>query len=73
MDLNIFGGLFFSITKIGLLFFLILYFVFAFIVNKQVSLMTKTLEVGFESVLKAIALLHILASVAIFIYAFFAL
>lgn len=73
MDLNIFGDLFFSVTKIGLLFFLFLYFVFSFLVNKQVSLMTKTLQVGFDSVLKAISLLHMIAAVMVFIYAFIVL
>ena len=72
-DLQFFEGIFSSFTKLGLLFFLFLYIIFSFIVSKQVNLMTKTLEVGFESVIKAIALLHLIVSVAVFVYAFFVL
>jgi len=73
INFQVFGEIFSSLTKIGLLFFLFLYIIFSFIVSRQVNLMTKTLEVGFESVLKSIALLHLVVSVAVFIYAFFVL
>lgn len=73
MSLNVFGEIFFSLTKIGLLFFLFLYIIFAFLVSKQVRLMTKTLEVGFESVLTAVAVLHLIVAVVVFAYAFFVL
>lgn len=70
MDTQIFGQIFSSFTKIGLLLFLLLYIVFAFLVSKQVNMMTKTLEVGLETILRAVSLLHLIVSVAVFIYAF---
>lgn len=73
MDLSIFGDIFSSLTKIGLLFFLLLYIVFSFIVSKQVNLMTKTLQVGLDNILRSIALLHLIVSVLVFVYAFFVL
>lgn len=72
-DLGIFAEIFSSLTKIGLLFFLFLYIIFAFLVSKQVALMTKTLEVGLDAVLRAIAILHLIVAIAVFIYAFFVL
>ena len=73
MEITGFGEIFSSLTKIGLLFFLLLYVVFSFIILKQVNLMIKTLEVGLESVIKSIATLHLIIAIAVFIYAFFVL
>jgi hypothetical protein len=63
------GPLFDSAIKIGIIIFLIVYSVFSFMVNKQVKLMTKTLEVGLESLLKIISILHFFFSLALLVAA----
>lgn len=57
--------------KLAIIFALLLYIVFAFIVLKQVKLMTDTLEIGFESVIKVIAKLHLYAAILILIFSLF--
>ncbi|OGM32700.1 hypothetical protein A2803_01445 [Candidatus Woesebacteria bacterium RIFCSPHIGHO2_01_FULL_44_21] len=39
------------------------YIIFAFVIVRQVNKMTETLEVGLESVLRAVAILHLLFSI----------
>jgi len=56
-------------AKLGTLLLLAIYIVFAFVVLRQVSLMTQTLEVGFEKALRTIALAHLILSIAIFLFA----
>ena len=46
-----------------------LYIVFAFIIVKQISHMTKTLQVGFESPVRALGWIHFFASIILFIFA----
>lgn len=70
MDIPFLENMFSSLTKAGLLFFLFLYIVFAFLVLRQVNLMTKTLQVGLEAVIRSVAVLHFLISIVIFVYAF---
>lgn len=57
------------IIKIFILILLVLYIIFAFVVVRQVQLMTKTLEVGFESQLKFLSLLHFLFAIAVLVFA----
>ena len=57
------------IIKIFALIFLAIYIVFAFVVMRQVQLMTATLEVGFEGQLKFLAFLHFLFAIAVFVFA----
>lgn len=45
------------------------YFVFALVVVRQIQLMTDTLEVGFETPIKILGLLHLLFAIAVFILA----
>lgn len=59
-----------SIMKIFIILFLVIYIVFAFVVVRQVQLMTQTLEVGFEGQLKFLAFIHLLFAVATLILAF---
>ena len=64
---------FLTLTKIGLLFFLLIYIIFAFIVVKQVKLMTETLELGFEDSIRLIAFIHFIFSIIVFIVSLFIL
>lgn len=58
-----------SIVKILIFVFLLIYIVFAFVVVKQVKSMTVTLEVGFEKQLKLLSLLHLLFAIAVLVFA----
>jgi len=53
-----------SVVKIFVIVGLVVYFVFAFVVLKQVNKMTDTLEVGFEKQIRFIALLHLIFAFA---------
>jgi hypothetical protein len=62
----------FSIWVIAKIFALIaigLYIIFALVVIKQVSLMTKTVEVGLEGFIKLIAWAHLAFAVVVFFIA----
>lgn len=59
-------------AKIAVVFGFVIYAIFAFVVVRQVSLMTKTLQLGLEPTLKVFAYLHfffalILLAISIFI------
>lgn len=58
-----------GISKAFVLFALGLYIVFALVVIKQVTLMTKTVEVGLEGLIKLIAWAHLIFAVAVFLIA----
>jgi len=49
---------------------LLIYLVFALVVIRQTNQMTQTLEVGFESPIKALAWLHLLFALSTFVLAF---
>lgn len=68
-DLELIGSSMALLAKIGIIIFLIVYIVFSFTVRKQVKIMTDTLEVGFESQIKAIALFHVIVSVVVLVIA----
>jgi hypothetical protein len=68
-DLAIIGSSFALLAKIGILIFLIVYIIFSFAVSKQVKIMTDTLEVGFETQIKAMALIHLTLSVVVLMIA----
>lgn len=55
--------------KILILVGLGIYCLFAGIIVRQVNLMTKTLEVGFETPIKLIAILHLLFALGTFLFA----
>lgn len=59
-----------EIVKIGVLIFMVIYIVFAFVIYRQVVSMTRTLEVGFERALKTFVFGHFLFAVITFIVAF---
>lgn len=72
-DLAIIGSSLALGAKIGIIIFLIVYIIFSFAINKQVKIMTDTLEVGFETQIKAMALIHLILSVVVLIIAIFIL
>lgn len=57
------------IIKIFIIIFLSLYIIFALVVMRQVQLMTKTLEVGFENQLKFLTFTHFIAAVGVLVFA----
>ncbi len=60
------------IVKIALLFALVIYIIFAYVIVKQVGLMTNTLELGHERVVKLLAAAHLAFAVGVFVFALFA-
>lgn len=58
-----------AVVKILILIFLAIYIIFALVLIKQVTLMTTTLEVGFETQLKLLSYLHFLFAIAVFAFA----
>ncbi|MFI5241215.1 MAG: DUF5657 family protein [Microgenomates group bacterium] len=61
-----------SFLLIGKIFALIglgIYIVFALVVVRQVGLMTDTIEVGFETVVKIISWIHLIFAVFVFLTA----
>ncbi|HLE49077.1 MAG TPA: DUF5657 family protein [Patescibacteria group bacterium] len=58
----------FIILKIAAIVGMALYVVFAFVVLKQVNIMTQTLEVNFEKPLRIAAALHLFTAILVFIY-----
>lgn len=57
------------IIKIFIIIFLSIYIIFALVVVRQVQLMTKTLQVGFEGQLKFLSIMHLMAAVGVLIFA----
>ncbi len=58
-----------DLTKIGLLVFLGLYVVFAFLVVRQIRLLNSVLGTNFSPFFKAVALLHVVLAVGVFAFA----
>ena len=61
----------FLLIKVGLIIFLFLYLIFAAVVIRQVKMMTETLEVGFETQIKFIVLLHFVIALVVFLMSIF--
>ncbi len=58
-----------AVAKVFVLFALALYIVFAFVIVRQTRIMTETLEIGFEQVIRMIAFAHLLFAAGTFILA----
>lgn len=58
------------ILKVMFLVALGVYFLFAIVVVRQVQLMTDTLEVGFETPIRIVAVLHLILAISVFALAF---
>ena len=70
MESAIFPGLsIWLVAKIFALVALGIYIVFALVVVRQVNLMVKTLEVGFEGIIKLVAWAHLFFAIIVFITA----
>jgi uncharacterized membrane protein len=57
------------VAKIFVVIIMALYLVFASVVLRQVSLMTRTLELGLETPLRLVAILHFIFAVVVFLVA----
>lgn len=57
------------VLKVLIIIVLAIYIVFSLVLIKQVQMMTKTLEVGFERELKFLAFVHFLFAVGVLIFA----
>lgn len=67
-DLNL-GDTPLVIVKFAAIFGLIIYNIFAFVVVKQVNLMTQTLKVDLEGLIKGIAIAHFIFALGVLFYA----
>lgn len=47
-----------------------MYIIFAFVITRQVRLMTNTLQLGYESLTKFLAFVHLLFAILVFLSAF---
>ena len=61
------------VIKIFIIILLSLYIVFAFVMVRQVQLMTDTLEVGFEKQLRFLSFVHFLFAIAVLVFSIFIL
>lgn len=57
------------ILKIASIVLLLLYFVYAFVIVRQVNLMTQTLDVAFKKPLKFFAIFHLCYALLLLLYA----
>ena len=64
-----FSGIFWMIIKIFTLLGFGIYTVFALVIVRQERLMSAVIEEGFEPVIKSLAIIHFLGSIALFIFA----
>lgn len=69
MEIPILGISVLAVAKIFASIAFLIYIVFAVVVVRQVQLMTDTLEVGFETPLKMIALGHLIFAVVVLLTA----
>lgn len=57
------------IIKIFILAILAIYIVFAFVITRQVKVMTETLTLGYEAVVKFLSIFHLVFAIMVFIIA----
>ena len=57
-------------VKIAVLIGLIIYIIFAFVIVKQVNLMTDTLELGQERIIRTLSYAHFIFAIFVFFLAF---
>lgn len=68
LNLNILSTTY-TIIKIAAIFALLVYSVFAFVIIRQVNLMTETLEIELEGLIKAAAIIHFIFAILVLLYA----
>jgi hypothetical protein len=66
VDFNIINFNYWIIIKILSLVVLGIYIVFAFVITRQVKVMTETLTLGFEPVVKFLSFFHLLFAILVF-------
>ncbi len=64
-----FAGIFWLVIKAFTLLGLAIYIVFSLVIVRQERLMSAVIEEGFEPVIKTLALIHLLVSIALFVLA----
>lgn len=69
METFITGFNFWIIIKILAMVVLGMYIIFAFVITRQVKVMTNTLTLGFEPVVKFLAFVHLVFSILVFVTA----
>jgi len=57
------------VIKIFSLIILGMYIIFAFVITRQVKLMTETLTLGFEPIVKTLSLFHLIFAILVFLAA----
>ena len=57
------------VIKIFSLIILGMYIIFAFVITRQVKLMTETLTLGFEPIVKILSLFHLMFAILVFLAA----
>lgn len=57
------------IAKIFVLIALLIYIIFAFVVVKQVTLMSRTVQISLTGLLKIVGYLHLIFAVLLFVFA----
>ncbi|MFC1625596.1 DUF5657 family protein [Patescibacteria group bacterium] len=67
--MEFFGITFWAVVKIFVLILLVMYIIFSVVVVRQVQLMTKALEVGFETQLRFLSFAHLIFAVIVFFIA----
>lgn len=68
-NFNIINFNFWIIIKILAIIVLGIYVIFAFVIKKQVKVMTDTLTLGFESIAKFLSLVHLVFAITVFVTA----
>lgn len=58
-----------GIAKVFVLFGLFIYIVFGLVIVRQVKLMIDTLQVGYEGLIRLFSIIHLLFTVAVFVFA----
>jgi len=66
-SIPIVGSSIWFVAKIAILIFLLMYVIFAVVVQRQVHLMIQTLDIGFDKAIKLIAALHLILAIGVFI------
>lgn len=73
MNLSQFGPDVYLIAKVAVIFLLGIYSVFALVIVRQVGLMNRTLELGFENVIAVFSYLHLFFAIGLLLISIFVL
>lgn len=62
-----------SIAKVFIIFANFIYIVFAFVVIRQVKMMTDTLELGYDNLVKNLSYLNLILGIVVLLYSYLTL